>query len=145
MAIFDIRGTAVLIDDEDFDRVACHSWWFTPQGYACTKLRTKDGKRRTIGMHRFLLNDPPSQAIDHVNRDKKDNRKSNLRMCTDSENNRNRGTLKGKTSIHRGVSFRRGVWQVVVRINGKLTWLGAYKTEEDAGRIAAPYFNGISP
>ena len=147
MAIFNIRGTNVLIDDDDLELISRHSWFFTPQGYACTALRIAPGKkgRRTIGMHRLILGDPESSAIDHINRDKLDNRKENLRACTDSQNNRNKPTIKGKKSIYRGVSPHRGHWQVVIRINGVLTWLGRYKTEEDAAAVAAPYFADVAP
>jgi hypothetical protein len=145
MATFDIRGTIVLVDDEDLELISKHSWFFTPQGYACTALRVAPGKkgRRTIGMHRLILGDPDTASIDHINRNKLDNRKENLRACTDSQNNRNRSILKGKKSIYRGVSPHRGNWQVVIRINGVLTWLGKYKTEDEAALIAAPYFSDI--
>lgn len=145
MATFDIRGAIVIVDDEDLELISKHSWYITPQGYACCALRVAPGKkgRRTIGMHRLILGDPATPSIDHINRDRLDNRKENLCACTDSENNRNKPTIQGKKSIYRGVSPHRGDWQVVIRINGILTWLGKYKTEEEAALIAAPYFADI--
>lgn len=143
MATLKIRGTIVLVDDDDLELVSKYKWWIVPQGYAVTKIKRNDGSRRTIGMHRIILGDPPTPAIDHINRNKLDNRKSNLRACSDSQNCRNKPTIKGKSSKHRGVSFRRGRWQVVVRVNGVLKWLGYHKSEEDAAKIAAPYFEGI--
>lgn len=147
MTNFDIRGTVVLIDDEDLELVSKHSWFFVPQGYACTHIQLAPGKknRRTMGMHRLILGDPPTQSIDHINRNRLDNRKENLRACTDSENNRNKSLVKGKTSSYRGVSFRRGRWQVVVRTNNGLKWLGYHETEQEAAKVAAPYFYGIAP
>jgi len=145
MATFDIRGTVVLIDDDDLELVESYSWWINPQGYACTKVRYAPGRknRKTVGMHRLILGDPPTPAIDHINRNKLDNRKDNLRPCTDSQNNRNRQIRQGKKSQHRGVSFHNGKWQVVIRINGILKWFGYHKTEQDAAAIAAPYFADI--
>ena len=143
MAILDIRGTVVLLDDEDLELVSKHSWFFTPQGYACTKIRREDGSRRTIGMHRLILGDPKTAATDHINRNKLDNRRVNLRACSDSQNNRNRPAVSGKVSAYRGVSFKRGKWQVVIRVNGKLKWFGYHKTELEAAAIAAPYFADI--
>jgi hypothetical protein len=147
MANIDIRGTIVLIDDDDLELVSKHKWWITPQGYACTKIRYAPGRknRKTIGMHRLILGDPATSAIDHINRNKLDNRKDNLMACSDSQNNRNRPTVEGKFSVHRGVSFRRGKWQVVIRVNGILKWFGSHKTEEEAALIAAPYFADIAP
>ena len=100
-----------------------------------------------IGMHRFLLDDPPTAAVDHINRNKRDNRKANLRACTDSENCRNQGKRRGCSSRYRGVSWnkRKSAWQVVVRENGRLKWKGWYASEAEAARIAAPHFAGIAP
>ena len=86
MAELTVSGRLVLVDDEDVDRLSELAWWITPQGYAVAKLPAVDGRRRTIGMHRYLLNDPPTAADDHINRHKLDNRKANLRACTDAEN-----------------------------------------------------------
>lgn len=144
MATLNVRGAVVLFDDEDLELVSQHKWWITPQGYACTKIRSEDGSRRTIGIHRLILGDPDTPAIDHINRNKMDNRRANLRACTDSENCRNKPMAKGKVSAHRGVSFKSGKWQVVIRVNGVLKWLGYHKTEEEAAAVAAPYFADIA-
>lgn len=146
MAELNIKGKIVLIDDEDLDLVSKYSWWITPQGYAVTKIRYAKGNknRKTIGMHRVILGNPDTASIDHINRNKLDNRKVNLMPCTDGHNNRNKPIRKGKKSNYRGVSPHRSGWQVVVRINGKLTWLGKYKTEEEAAAIAHPYFSDIA-
>lgn len=143
MATLDIRGTVVLFDDCDIDLVSQHKWWITPQGYACTKIKREDGSRRTIGMHRLILDDPATPATDHINRNRLDNRRENLIACTDSHNNRNRPRVAGKFSAHRGVSFKRGKWQVVIRVNGVLKWFGYHATEELAAAVAAPYFADI--
>lgn len=84
-------------------------------------------------------------TIDHINRDRQDNTRKNLRACSYSENNRNRPIAPNKSSKYRGVSFRRGRWQVVIRVNGKLTWLGSHDNEHDAAAIAAPYFADVAP
>jgi hypothetical protein len=148
MATLDIRGVVVLFDDADLELVSRHKWWITPQGYAVTKIKRTDGLkkdkgRRTIGMHRLILGDPDTPATDHINRDRLDNRRCNLRACTDSHNNRNRPTVAGKFSKHRGVTFVRGKWQVVIRVGGVLKFFGYHATEEAAAAIAAPYFADI--
>ena len=143
MATLDIRGVVVLFDDADSELVSRHKWWITPQGYACTKIKREDGTRRTIGMHRLILGDPATPATDHINRNRLDNRRCNLMACTDSHNNRNRPTVAGKFSKHRGVTFVRGKWQVVIRVGGVLKFFGYHATEEAAAAIAAPYFADI--
>jgi len=149
MATLDIRGSVVLVDDCDVELVSRHKWWVTPKGYVLTKIKRTDGlkndkSRRTIGMHRLILGDPETPSIDHINRNPLDNRRDNLRACTDSVNNRNRPTVEGKSSAARGVSFRHGKWQVVIRVNGALKWFGYHATEEAAAAIAAPYFADVA-
>ena len=68
MAELTVSGRLVLVDDEDVDRLSELAWWITPQGYAVAKLPAVDGHRRTIGMHRYLLNDPPTAAVDRIAR-----------------------------------------------------------------------------
>lgn len=147
MAEIMINGRAVLVDDEDIKRLSEIAWWITPQGYVVCKLPSADGHRRCIGMHRFLMNDPDTDAVDHINRNKLDNRKANLRACSHSKNCRNIGKRRGCSSRHRGVSWnkRRKRWQVVLRVDGKLQWHGFYDSESDAARVAAPHFAGIAP
>ncbi len=87
----------------------------------------------------------PSGLVDHKDRNPMNNSWKNLRDATYSQNNKNRPTAKNKTSRHRGVSKSRGKWAVVVRVDGKLKWFGYYDDEDEAGRIAAPYFEGVAP
>lgn len=135
MPTIDIKGRTIIFNEEDRHIVEAHKWFFTPQGYACAKIRYLPGKkgRRTIGMHRLILSDPATPSIDHINRNKLDNRKENLLPCTDSQNNKNRPTVRNKSSVHRGVSFnkKRRKWDVVIRVNGRLKWFGSHKTEEE--------------
>lgn len=146
MAELDIRGTRVLVDDQDVTVVLEYNWRITHDGYVCTDVKRENGTWRKVGMHRIILNDPPSQSVDHINRDKLDNRRSNLRACSTAENCRNIPTRKRKSSKHRGVSkCSNGRWQVVLRINGKLKWCGVFDTEKEAAKVAAPHFAGIAP
>lgn len=145
MATITIKGAKVLIDDQDLPRVSDIRWHMS-DGYAKMNVRNNDGTWRKVGMHRFILGDACSQVVDHINRDKLDNRRCNLRGTTQSFNCRNIPRRKNKTSLHRGVSWNAGksAWQVVVREHGNLKWKGYYASEDEAARIAAPYFAGIA-
>lgn len=147
MAEIIVKGQRITIDDEDVSRVSERKWTISPQGYATTTTPRVNGYRKTIGLHRFLLNDPECEAIDHINRNKLDNRKCNLRQVTHSENCRNKGKRRGCSSQHRGVSWnrRKGKWQVVIRDQGRLKWLGWFESEDEAAIVAAPHFAGIAP
>jgi hypothetical protein len=143
MVMVDIRGETVLFDDADRHLFDAHKWWVTKRGYVLTKIRAADGKRRSIGLHRLLLGDPEND-IDHIDRNPRNNTRSNLRACDKATNNKNVPTRKNKTSEHRGVSKRGDRWQAVVRINGRLTWLGVFDSEQEAAAVTAPHFADIA-
>ena len=140
-----ISGVEFLFDECDQGLVESHRWWVST-GYALTKIARPDGSKRTVGMHRLILDDPDSDAIDHINRLRNDNRRCNIRPCSRSENNRNVPARKRKSSKYRGVSWniRQEKWQVVLRIDGKFKWCGSYETEEEAWAVAKPHFTGIA-
>lgn len=76
----------------------------------------------------------PESFIDHINRDKTDNRISNLRLATIEQSNQNREKHKVNTSGYKGVSFSksRGLWEASIKWNGKSKFLGRFSRKEDA-------------
>ncbi len=78
----------------------------------------------------------PDGQIDHINRDKADNRISNLREATNAENSVNKPPISGSSSKYKGVSFSRYSqrWVASARISGVKTNLGLFDTEEEAAR-----------
>ena len=98
-------GAAALVDDEDFDWLNQWKWHLGAGGYASRREWNAVEKRtRGVLMHRLILNAPPpiGYVVDHINRNRLDNRRANLRLSTFQENARNRvpnfsmGTLVGK-------------------------------------------------
>lgn len=129
-----IKGIEIQIDEEDLHFLNEHKWWANGCGYLTTQISKPGGGRRSIGLHRMIMGDPENRlVVDHINRDKSDNRKCNLRVCSYSDNNFNRPVF---LKPHKGVSFRKGKWQVVIKINGKPKWFGHYDTMEGALVIA---------
>lgn len=147
-------GESALFDSEDSIIVTAQKWFKSPQGYALARPPTGSRKRQTITMHGYLMAVPKGVCIDHINGNKLDNRKDNLRYCDQSENGKNarKKSRNGvPTSKHKGVSWsNRGYWQVVVRVEGKLKFIGKFDSESDAAKYAEPYFktqfhlNGVS-
>ena len=80
----------------------------------------------------YMTGEWPDGVIDHINRDKADNRWENIRVCTKAENNRNRELAKNNTSGSKGVVFdkRFGKWLVMVGINGSRRSFGYYEDIE---------------
>lgn len=76
----------------------------------------------------FLMNSPEGMFIDHINGNGLDNRKCNLRICTNTQNQYNASIRKDNTSGFRGVCWNRGSnkWQAYMRVNGKQTSLGLF-------------------
>jgi len=77
--------TEIFIDDEDYDRVAKHRWHENGNKY----IRSWVNKKHIL-LHRFILNPNNNQIVDHINGDVRDNRRSNLRIISRSENVKNR-------------------------------------------------------
>lgn len=92
-----------------------------------------NGKYRntTIKLHRFITNCPKGLVVDHINRNPADNRRSNLRICTQFENNKNRSN---NTSGITGVTWhsRSKKWRATIKKNGKQYELGEFKDKDKA-------------
>lgn len=86
------------VDREDAERIKDMSWYEASNGY----IMHKDNGKKVIQLHRFIMNAPKGTVVDHINHDIKDNRKCNLRICTQRENVLNRKTKpKGIAKIQR--------------------------------------------
>lgn len=120
----------MLCDIEDWDRFKGHYWFINDTGYAvCETMKT--GKLR---FHKLVTGTTAEVIIDHINRNKLDNRKCNLRIATKEVNGINRGLQSNNTTGYKGVYFdkRRRVWKAWVKVSGKLITLGSYPTKEEA-------------
>lgn len=121
----------VYIDKEDFNLLSQYSWYITSNGYVATNI-----KRKRIYMHRLIMNATEGNIIDHTNHNKLDNRKNNLRLCTKSDNNRNRKhyIYQNKSSKYKGVSFckREKRWYASIHINNIKKHIGIFDNEKDA-------------
>ena len=125
--------TYALVDDDDYPIVSKYNWCLDRKGYVVGKANEEH-----IMLHRFIAKthhwDVGENIIDHINRDKRDNRKSNLRVCTPQQNCFNRiQRYNGATSRYKGVSKREnGYWRMRVIIDGKPYCDKTYKTEIEA-------------
>ena len=109
--------------------------WLNTNGYKSITLR-KDGNPKSLKVHQlvavnFLNHNPNGMnlVVDHINKDKLDNRVDNLRLVTQKENSLN--TKKITLSKYRGVSFDKRVnkWFAYVTINNKFKWIKSSKCE----------------
>ena len=83
----------------------------------------------------YVYGTMPSQMIDHIDGDKKNNKIENLRHVSDFENARNSAKKKGSASKYRGVCWSHGSWVACIRVNGKLKTIVRSKREEHAAMM----------
>jgi hypothetical protein len=131
--MYTLKGEPFFVDLEDFWKVKDMCWFKTHNGYIVTN---KQGERGRIVLHRLIMDCPKGYDVDHIRgrESKNDNRKSNLRIVTRSQNNMNKDKQSNNTSGVRGVSFdkERQKWAASIAVNGKTHHLGRYKNKEDA-------------
>lgn len=133
------KGKYALIDDEDYAFLNNFNWkYHTASGYAYrNKSKGRDGQRGgIIFMHRTINNTPKGMEVDHINRDKLDNRKENMRNCFRVHNSRNRSGDKNTSSRHKGVHFKKqyGTFEATITVDGKRIYLGRFGNEDDAAK-----------
>jgi len=126
------KGAVTIIDNDDLPLVA-EKKWRVGNGYAVHSFRACDGKVKTIRMHRIIMDAPPELEVDHINGDRLDNRRSNLRLCTPKQNNQNRPKHNtGGVRPYKGVRKRNNRYVAEIRIGGGNIALGSFLTAEDA-------------
>ncbi len=136
------QNQVAIIDDEDYERVSKYKWcaqkivqkWRT--FYYAKRAFKQDGKHTTIHLHRFLMNPPPGMQVDHKNGNTLDNRRSNLRLATCAQNQRNRRKKGGGLWQYKGVNYvaERRKHLAVISKNGVRYRLGGFNTAEEAAR-----------
>lgn len=129
------KGAVALVDDADFDALSRWRWKLHPQGYAC-RSTTVNGRPVTHLMHRVVAQTPAHLQADHINRNRLDNRRANLRNVTGSVNTMNQGLSSRNTSGYRGVTWdaERGKWQAKTKRMGRWIFLGRFASIEEAER-----------
>jgi hypothetical protein len=130
-------GDATLVDDIDYDLIDCR--WYPQVTEWGTYARTHFGYEKKT-LHRIIAERilgspiPRNMVVDHINGDTLDNRRSNLRIVTQSQNLANMCKQKNKTSQYKGVSWNKvsRKWAAHIQISGKSKYLGLFNTEEAA-------------
>lgn len=146
------QGMVALVDACDFEYLNQWKWHYHREpkgssGYAVRNVPLGQGKRATVRMHRLILNITDKTEIDHINWIGIDNRRTNLRIASRSQNCTNRKLFKNNTSGYKGVFWdtRYKTWAARIRINNKLKHLGVYLTKEEARDVyieAVKVFHG---
>jgi len=135
-----------IVDDENFRELNKYKWCYRTtskdikNGYAGRRLpKTINGG--IILMHRQIMKPKKGFYVDHINRNRLDNRKCNLRICTNQENSINSKISKKNTSGYKGVYWdkRRNKWIANITAFGKNIYLGSFKDKKDAAKRYRDY------
>lgn len=127
--------TAIFVSPED-EHLLQNDWRLDGEGYLRRSL-TIDGKPGYEFLHRVICKPGPGKVVDHINGNKLDNRRENLRACTNTENLRNRAMHKNNKAGVKGVFARGSKFRAQIRSDGKRYHLGTFDTPEAAGAAYA--------
>lgn len=118
------KNKDAIVDEEDIHHLRQWRWSVAPNGYV----------RGTKGyLHRFIMKPKAGFFVDHINGNKLDNRRCNLRICTKAQNTYN---SKGKgNNRFKGVFWVANRWMAQIAVDRKTIYLGRYKDEEQAARV----------
>ncbi len=130
------KGFAI-IDSQDSQKISKHRWYLRKKktvSYAITSIRHGNKSRKT-GMHNLILIAGNGLEIDHIDGNGLNNRRSNLRVCTRSQNLMNMRKSKG-SSKYKGVHWRKDSkkWRAYIMLNYKQTHLGFFNDETEAAK-----------
>lgn len=120
------QGKFAIVDDEDFEFLSQWNWYYL-NGYA---VRSFKGSK--ILMHRVINKTPDYLQTDHINRNRLDNRKINLRNATVSENQTNRLSLYNTTGYRGVFRGKGGAWRVRIQVKGEKINIGSFKSIKEA-------------
>jgi hypothetical protein len=120
------QGKFALVDDEDYGWLSQWKWCFLKEGYAVRAKRIPNNG--LVYMHREILQTPPGIETDHINGNKLDNSRKNLRICTTSKNQANGDKAPSNCSGYKGVSWskKEKKWRAQITHDKKVLFLGSF-------------------
>lgn len=126
-------GLVILVDEIDIDLVSPHKWYANK--FPHTTYATASINGATVYLHRFLLRPEKGIEVDHINHDGLDNRRSNLRLCTRSQNMANSRVVAKSTGFRGAYADPKNYrFRAEIRANGKRIRLGSFRTAESAAK-----------
>ena len=128
--MFDMNGNCCMIDKDDYEKVSKAYWGkYKDSNYFCSCIC---GEK--YWLHRYIVDAKSGEYVDHIDNNFNNYRRTNLRICNNAENNRNRWLQKNNTSGYPGVSWskREQQWRARIKVDGKEKHLGYFNDIDDA-------------
>ncbi len=141
------RGQVVIVDEQDYEELSKYKWYLI-DGFAARTIK-KDDKRTTIYMHRVIMDAPMGVSVYHINHNKLDNQRENLRLVKGSARMHRRPSVK-HSSKYRGVYWCKDKrkWIAEIKVYKKQIRLGRFEVEKDAAiaydEAARKYYGSLA-
>lgn len=135
------KGQQALVSASDYDRlIRIGNWCYSNAGYAVHYCTAENGKRTTLYMHRVIMvqalaKSAPSMQVDHINHNRLDNRRENLRLATRQQNQANKAKRCDSRSPYKGVTRNTGKWQARIKYGNQRINLGRFTSPEEAAWV----------
>lgn len=134
----------VLIDEEDIQKVNKYNWFVridkkSENRFYVETFSSGSKERKKIMLHRYIMDCPDDMVVDHLNRNTLDNRKSNLRVCTQTENMQNRKAQKNTKLGIKNISIDKNKYVFQITRN-KEHFRKRFKTLDEALNFKKQYF-----
>ena len=129
------RGKYAIVDAADYEALSRYKWFATGDEHRGFYAARRDGTKVLL-MHRAIMNPPEGMVIDHINNNSLNNRRHNLRICTQKQNARSARPSRRASSRFKGVYFHKktGKWVATIGHNGQTIHLGSFATEIQAAK-----------
>lgn len=134
MAEIKVKDKIILIDDKNFGLINHWKWQVARNGYA-TRTIYKNGRFTKLYLHTLILEPKEGFEADHINGNKLDNRITNLRYATASQNHSNSKVYKSNRSGFKGVGFHKGKIRSYIQVDNKHIHLGYFNNVVEAAKI----------
>lgn len=129
------QGKIALVDDSDYAWLSLTPWYYSGSGYAARDF-TRNKEKISVYMHRLILNVADDKEVDHIDGNRLNNTRSNLRICSRAENALNIRKRKNASSKYKGVYWDEAREQFRVAVNSATYgeyYVGSFYSEDEAG------------
>lgn len=128
-----------LVDDEDYEHLTQWKWHVGRSRNTdkfCARRTDRTNGITYLFMHRVILKAPEDMEVDHIDGNPLNNQKSNLRLCTRTQNNQSRRMFRHNKSGYKGVwrNSKGKPWMACITVSGKVINLGYYTDRQEAAR-----------